>query len=365
MLTSPGKNRALLFVLTGWAVFFVLWTLFILGWGQGEVAIHNAALSGLIVTGVASIFGVVVWKLTGKVAWPDKVSFKFFLLHLLCASIFSLAWTIAVPVVGTLLEGGSISELEWTLQNYSWRLLMGFWLYVIVAGLSYAARINQRLRQQQQRAAQAEALAAEANLAAMRSQLQPHFLFNALHSVSALIETDPPRAADAMEMLGDLLRYAIRDRESQTVTLREEWRFVADYVALQKIRFGDSIHVDMDMNSDLSSAAVPPFILQPVVENAFIHGLSPRASGGVLQIKAAASNDRLILTVNDNGDGSANLASDQPSFLKNDQTSTGTGLDNLRHRLKALYSDTAGVNIRMLESGGTEVQVFLPLNLDP
>ena len=339
-------------VLGGWVLFFILWTLFIFGWGRGEVLLQNAAVSGLIVTVTAAVLSVFVWRLCGRIDWPDSPSARFFVTHLTGAIIYSISWTVLAPVVGTLIEGGAISDIEWNTGAYSWRLLMGIWLYVIVAGLSYAVRINVRLRKQREVSARAEALAAEANLAAMRSQLQPHFLFNALHSVSSLIDTDPPRASEAMEMLGDLLRYAIRDRGSDFVSLSEEWKFVSDYVDLQKIRFGDGVDVKMTQELSIGDVRVPPFVLQPLVENAFLHGISPQLAAGVIEITAVATDGRLALTVVDNGGGPSSEA----------VTRTGTGLQNLRLRLQALYGNGASVEVKSREGGGTIARVILPDN---
>ncbi|NND70287.1 MAG: histidine kinase, partial [Rhodothermales bacterium] len=221
----------------GWLLFFVLWTLFLLGWGQGEISILDASIAALTVTGSAAILSPLVWKLTERFEWPGTVTFAFCMTHIIAASIFSIVWTVLAPTISLLLSGESLASLEWDPGIQSWRLMMGVWLYVIVAGLSYTARISSRLRLQQEKAQQAETLAAKANLAAMKNQLQPHFLFNALHSISSLIDTDAERASEAIEKLGDLLRYTIADKESDMLELADEWQFVRDYVDLQKLRF--------------------------------------------------------------------------------------------------------------------------------
>ncbi len=331
----------------GWFVFFILWTLFILGWGGGDVSLGDAARGALITTCIAAVLSVFVWRITGRLAWPDSPQLGFVAKHLLVALLFSVVWTASSPIIGFLLEGMPLSEIEWNVQTNSWRLFMGVWLYFIVAGLSYAARTSARLQHQRQLAARAEALAAKARLSAMRSQLHPHFLFNALHSVSALIETAPVKATDAMEMLGDLLRYAIRDRDSEWVDLREEWQFVSDYVDMQRLRFGTRIKIHMQMQQDLGSARVPAFSLQPLVENAFVHGLDPLPEGGQIWIEASRDVNLLELSVQDDGVGL------DASTLNG----SGSGLANLRLRLSSLYGNKVSVEILPREGGGTRALI--------
>lgn len=348
--TTPRSIHPRWFLLAGWLVFFVLWTLFILGWGQGQVTLEGAATSGLITTVTGALLGYGVWRFSGRVHWPDPLRWWFLAIHFLAAVLFSVLWTAAAPFIGVLMEGGSLSDIEWTHQTYTWRLFMGIWLYFIVAGASYAARINRSLRDQRELAVKAEALAAQANLDAMRSQLRPHFLFNALHSVSSMIETDPAKAADGMEMLGDLLRYTIRERENNRVTLAEEWRFVSDYADLQRIRFGDRIQISDDLAPGTGSVDVPPFVVQPLVENAFIHGFGETSQTGTIRYAAGFSGDKreLEITVTDDGPG--------PST----ERGHGSGLANLEKRLKSIFGESASVSLTRSE-GHTQASVRIPI----
>ena len=290
-----------------------------------------------------------VWRLSGKFSAADSIGVGFFAIHLIAACLFSLVWTFVAPALGMWWDGGSISEMEWGVQVNAWRLFMGVWWYVIVAGISYASRMYTRLNVQREIAARAEALAAEARLAAMRSQLQPHFLFNALHSVSSLIETAPTEAVDAMEMLGDLLRYAIRDRGSHWVEMGEEWQFVGDYVALQQLRFGENVSIHMDIEPGAKSVQVPAFLLQPLVENAFIHGISALPGGGSIWIRAHIESEELIVRVADDGVG-----------MTGSPSNIGTGLDNLKQRLASLYGSNATLDLSKREGGGTIAEIRCP-----
>lgn len=342
----PTSRRGWLLLVAGWSVFFVLWTLFLLGWGQGETPLNAALISGLVTTGTAALLGIAVWRLTDRLSWPDELRLSFFLWQLLAALLFSAAWTATTPLIFVLMEGGSLADIQWDPQNLSWRLFMGIWLYFIVVGVSYSLRINRRLQQQRELAIRAESLAARASLAAMRSQLRPHFLFNALHSVGSLIESDPGKAVDGMERLGDLLRYTIREREEDQVTLSEEWTFVEDYIALQELRFGDRIRVEAALDPSCLDRRVPPFLIQPLVENAFIHGPGSRASGGFIRVGGQCREGLLTVIVEDDGPGL-------------EGSKGGSGLANLRSRLQALYGAQCAFEIGERKGGGVRVEIQL------
>lgn len=356
--TTAGENfrYGWTAVTGGWFGFFLLWTFFILGWGQGNIAVSGALVSALIATIPAAVLGHAVWKLTGRVPLHQTSPGRLTIIHGAALVAFAVMWTVIGPVLSVLIDGGSLAEMEWDAQTYVWRLFMGVLLYAIVSGISYTARVSRRLREQQRVAARAEALAAEANLAAMRSQLQPHFLFNALHSISSLIETDPEAAGDAMELLGDLLRYTIRERKADRVALSEEWQFVSDYVALQRLRFGERVAVTMEISPGADQMRVPPFVLQPLVENAFAHGMDEATHGGRIDISAHTKGSRLVLTVADNGSGITSGGSARNGGGENQQTN-GTGLSNLRQRLASVYGDAAQVIVASDRGRGTSARV--------
>jgi signal transduction histidine kinase len=174
------------------------------------------------------------------------------------------------------------------------------------------------------RAAEAEAAASRAELAAVNARLDPHFLSNALHSVAALVDSDPAAAEDALDRLGDLFRYSLEQSERHTVLLGDEWRFVRDYLAIEQMRLGERLAVRMDLDPDAAAVEVPSLLLQPLVENAVRHGVGPRREGGTVRVGARRSGDRLELEVADDGVGT------DPQSLG---TARGTGLRTLRQRL--------------------------------
>ena len=259
------------------------------------------------------------------------------------------------PVIDALLLGIPILVIEWVNPLSAWRLLTGVSLYGIMAGVSYAIRIRKRLVEEERRALLAEKSALASRLEAMRVGLQPHFLFNALHGVGSLIRSDAEAAEDAVEQLGELLRYAIRSRTSEFVRLSEEWTFAMDYLELQQIRFDDRLEVDARMEGDVGNLLVPVFSLQPLVENAVLHGVESGAGRGRVTLLARREGGMLLLRITDSGPGPG---------AQSDGRGHGTGLDTLRERLSSLYSERASVSLSAMDAGGTEVVMHLPLEVD-
>jgi len=194
----------------------------------------------------------------------------------------------------------------------------------------------------------------EARLNALRMQLDPHFLFNALNTISSQVERDPKLARGMIEHLGDLLRLSLESKNRQEVPLVEELAFLEHYVAIQKIRFGDHLRIETQIAPEVKHASVPCLFVQPLVENAVRHGISRRASGGTVIVSANRVGNRLDIRVLDDGVG-------LPAGWTL-ETSGGLGLSVTRQRLAGLYPDgdtCFAVNRRA--SGGTEVEISLPL----
>ena len=240
-----------------------------------------------------------------------------------------------------------------------WHVFLSALVYVTVAAATHAWLIGNRLREEEANAIRAEALRAQAELAALRAQLNPHFLFNTLHSVVGLVRRDPALAEAALEKLGDLLRYATRVHRNGVdwIALRHECEFVDTYLDLEAIRLGDRLRVLRNLDTSTLDQRVPTFSLQPLVENAVRHGIAPRAEGGQIAISAHLQPDgrRLRLDVCNDGQGSDAAESEDG----------GLGLRVLRERLEALYRGAASMTAGPTPSGGYSAVLTLPVNTGP
>ncbi|HTA78793.1 MAG TPA: sensor histidine kinase [Terracidiphilus sp.] len=232
-----------------------------------------------------------------------------------------------------------------------------YWLvyWIIVGGLQ-AYTYYERYISSELRLERLEHSFAEARLNALRMQLDPHFLFNALNTISSHVERDPKLTRRMIEHLGDLLRLSLESRDKQEVPLAEELSFLEHYLAIQKIRFGAHLKVKMQVDPEVRFAAVPALVIQPLVENAIRHGISRRAAGGTVTVQAASVGGRLALRVLDDGVG-----------LPQGWTmgsSAGLGLSITRERIAGLHPNgESRFELRNRAEGGAEVEILLPLRL--
>lgn len=232
--------------------------------------------------------------------------------------------------------------------NFDWEM-MTYWAII---GLSHAIDFHRESQDQQLTAARLETELAEAQLQALQRQLHPHFLFNTLHTISALMHRDT-EAADAMlARLSDLLRLSLDRVGTQQVSLKDELDFLNKYLDIERTRFADRLQVSIEIEPETLDASVPNLVLQPLVENALRHGIGPKIGGGRVEIIARRQGDRLQLVVRDNGNG---LSVDAMNDFH-----SGVGLSNTRSRLQHLYGDRHTFEFHTPPGGGLAVTMAFP-----
>ena len=255
--------------------------------------------------------------------------------------------------------------------------------YGAVTGLVHSVYFHRRLRERERRALVLESHLTRARLHTLKAQLQPHFLFNSLNAITALLRRDPRLAETTLVALSELLRLSLRQSDQQEGPLREELEFVRRYLEIQQTRFGDKLRVEQAVEPQTLEALVPTLVLQPLVENAIRHGIEPSDTAGVVRISASRAEGMLVLTVEDDGVGlastpSASLSpatpgitvSGSPSSVPSsttpspsNRTGTGIGLANLRDRLQALYGTQQKLEVSARGTGGVSVRVEIPWQL--
>ena len=340
--------------LRGWLLYLAAWMPFVALWG-GLVFLSRqsagfAVAAALGMMGTAALLGVLVWRAAGRYPWPAKGRggrAVFVGRQALGAASFVLLLIAVDAVLGGYFEGKT--PLAFALEDVRfvlWQCLVYSWLYGLVAGVAHALRAQERARAGELLAARAEALAVDAQLRALRAQLNPHFLFNALHSLGALVRHDHARAEEALDRLGDLLRYALDEGAGDTVAFADEWRFVRNYLALETLRLGPRLRVEVDLDDEALECRVPPFVLQPLVENAVRHAVAPRVEGGRVTISARVAGGTLVIGVLDDGPGATSEAAER---------GTGLGLRALRERM------AARLEIATAPGAGFRATVTLPV----
>lgn len=245
--------------------------------------------------------------------------------HLIAGIILSLA---RVGVIVALSQWTEVfPPREWTAVFYR-QFHVYLLFYVLLLGIAWAVYYHGRYREREQAAEQLAAGLAEARFQALKMQLHPHFLFNTLNAISALIPQEAQPARRMVARLGDLLRTALEQEATQEVTLREELEFLEPYLEIEQTRLGDRLSVEFQVVPEALDARVPHLVLQPLVENAIRHGVAPRSQAGVVTIAAAVEGGSLILHVRNTRGAAREGTAHEPG---------GRGLANVRSRLEHLY----------------------------
>ena len=332
-----SRRAVWLQMLIGWLPLWALFTTLVLT-NHPDVSAPVAAFISLRMIVAAAILGLGVQRITERIPWPNPVRPGFVLLHLAAAFGYSIAWVFLNSVIESMLRGALLIVIGVGLSSF---IAVGVWLYIMIAGVSYTLQSNART-------ARAETTAAQAQLAALRSQLNPHFLFNALHTVVQLIPREPKVASQAAEQVAGLLRTTLEE-DRDIISLERELDFVARYLDVERIRFGDRLQVRVDASSESLAGTIPSFAVQTLVENAVRHGAAKKVEPTEVVITAAIKDGMLSLRVADTGAG-----------FHPDDSGKGTGIRRLRERLQALYGDRARAEIADSPDGGTIARLQIP-----
>lgn len=224
-------------------------------------------------------------------------------------------------------------------------------VYALILGVFYAIDYQRQSRRRALQAARFEAELGRARLEALQQQLQPHFLFNTLNSISVLMQKGDTLAANqVLNHLSDLLREVLAQDNTQLVPLADELTFVRKYVAIEQVRYGERLRIEFNVAADTLTVPVPNFIVQLLVENAIRHGVARKADAGRVTIAAAAAGNRLKINVSDDGNGIEAAAFKE-----------GVGISNARRRLQYLYGDDHSFEIANQPSGGVIAQLSIPI----
>ena len=345
--------RRTLMVVGAWLPFFLFWLLFFLSYARGRPTLATAVSSAFAAIGTAALLSLVVWRFCARNPWPLTVRPSFYVKHFAAATAYAAAWILAMYRVEGLLLGRKFFDdlvSGFSSRVLLWQFLMGLWLYGLVAGVAYGIQTRRRANESENRALKAEAALVGARLEALRSRLNPHFLFNALHTVGALVREDAARAENAVEKLGDILRQSLREDAGETVSFREEWELTQRYLEFEQLRYGDRLAVSRDIDPRAFACRTPTFALQTLVENAVRHSIANRVEGGRVEITARLDGGSFLLRVRDDGPG--------PQGPSNG--GTGYGLRALEERLAAVYGSDAALQIRDDGPTGYEVSISLP-----
>ena len=348
-LTEPARPRRAWLVLAGWfAVAAVFATILRT---QERLPLPNA-LAGAFM--YFSVLGVLVWlacQAHARVGLWRHTPLKAIGVHVALGITALSLWAATQVGLMRLFVGSDF-----------WRLVYDdTWMFqLLTAGLTYAAGVGlgltfqgfERERLRQQREGQLEVVAREAELQAIKAQLQPHFLLNSLNSLLALIRHDPAAAEQMLERLASLLHGVFDRMDQHFVPLAPELDMLRDYLEVERMRF-DRLQFDIRLDSNAAAVLVPPLLLQPLVENAVKHGIEPHPRPGTITIDARLVNGRLQVSIADTGEGLDNATT----------VGTGRGIELTRRRLDSVYGKDAELRMERVSSG-FRVSLELPASID-
>lgn len=338
-----NRFRFLVLYAAPWSVFGLLYTILLLI--GGDTSVLGAIADSIWSLALPCALGLVVWRICTKLPWPSQQPRKFFAIHMGLALAYTCGWS-ATTVFRMTRSGPPAVVAAFLKRALTWELLEGVLVYGAIAGVCYLLQIDRRLEAQRQ-------LAARAQLQALRARLNPHFLFNTLHSITSIVRKDPTAGEDALVRLGALLRYVLEagDRPSDDVTFEEELQFARSYLALEQLRLGARLQVVEDIDPDVLECVMPALTLQPLLENAVRHGLAPRARGGTVTLRATLAGDRVSLVVSDDGVGAS------PESVPG---TGGRGLGLVRQRLALRFGREDALQIVTSIAGGFCARVDIP-----
>jgi two-component system sensor histidine kinase AlgZ len=324
-----GKTQHFVFW-AGWAFFTLVLAAVLRSAGPitwGHAVWLAASLSGLAqVSAVSATFSCKTAPLARTPPW------RLLATHVTAALVLTFFWV----NIGDFIARGFDSMQGWAgiYSEYARKTGMlyaaGFFYYLLSVAFNYAVMAQRTSSEAQARALESSVRAREAELLALKAQINPHFLYNSLNSISALTSIDPARARDMCVLLADFLRMTLGMGEKAVIPLREELALLEKYCAIEKVRFGDRLTVNEEIQEETKDCAVPPLLLQPLVENAVVHGIAQLPEGGWIRLRATSNAGRIGLTVENSWDSEA------VSSRKN-----GVGLKNVQRRLEARYGHEA------------------------
>jgi sensor histidine kinase YesM len=356
-----------------WVYYSAAWLFYALSLGavfvgQGDSFGANLFFSVLCNVAPAFLLGFLVVYFCKIYTWSNRKKLRFVFIHILAGLFYAASWGFLGLVCLSIWV--SIRDGEWQFNwwgNYAlqWQFLSGLMAYFTMVSAVYVRQVNESLQAEERRNAElemrtirAESARQQAELTAIRSQLNPHFLFNTLHSLMALVRTDSAAAEAAIEQFAQMLRYVLQSQSASNfansdVLFADEWEFIETYLKLENLRLGARLKVNTDIESAAFDCRVPAFLLQPLIENAIKWAISPRLVGGEICVKVAVENDFLKITVKDNGAG---------TMVENALNAKGFGLRLIREVLATRYGEAANLTIETAPNQGFSANLRLPAN---
>ncbi len=335
--------------ITGWSIF-----------GSANIFVNSSlegfSLSLILVWFIVCLAGIFLTHIlrfyVNKMHWPDSPLNKIIPKVLLSSVSIGIILFVILYSSHTVLEGTELLEFRFStpfmgVLNLSSVVL--FWTLIY-----FSVHYFENYKKAEIESYIWEAAVKDFELKTLKSQLNPHFMFNALNSIRALIDEDPKSAQTAVTKLSNILRYSLKMERIETVPLEDEMKAVSDYLSLEKIRFEERLKFEMEISPNSLNVEIPPMMIQTLVENGIKHGISKRTDGGEISICSTVTDSELHIKIKNNG-------SIEDEMLKQ---SKGFGISNTKHRLNLLYGDKASFTINNDSEDKVLAEIIIPINFN-
>ncbi len=294
-----------------------------------SIAITEAMLQNFLF----AILGLIIWYPTRYIPFRKEAWFYSILAHVMAGIVIIATWLIITVGILRAAYGADPVYRVYLSNSVFWRGFVGVMVYLVIVLIYYLISYARSLRERAQAEEKLRTLVKESELNMLKSQINPHFLFNSLNSISSLILSNPDEAREMIIRLSDFLRYSLKHRENEFVSLEEEIVRMKDYLSIEKIRFGEKLKYDLQMPEECGHVPVPTMIMQPLIENAIKHGVYESLEPVSISFHCALKNDMLQLELENDFDPQ------QPP-----RRGTGVGLQNVSERIRLAYDGRASMS---------------------
>ncbi len=317
-----------------------------------DVSILSAFFGSALSTSIKVVLLFGSWYLIVRECYKFSGWVKL-ILHIFAGITFVVIWYYSYLFLFDLFIGIEYLEGGGFIENRIWVMFSVCFDYGIVFSIIHVIDSVKKLRERERQAAELRELSNRQQIANLKAQLNPHFLFNTLNSINAMVSKDVDQTRSMIARLSEMLRYSLQSFEKERVSLSEEVGFVKKYLKLEKYRLGDRLHYSINIDEELNNVEIPPMIIQPIVENAVKHGIAPTEGGGLVEIDVTCNGNNMTVEVTDTGQGIAD-----PEELK---STNGIGIRNTDEHLKKRYGRDSALQFSSNISGGTKVWFTIPL----
>jgi len=352
-MKSTTKSKAISWVIllcTIWVLFYAL----VMYLQIGAIPFWAALIASANYNYLFGLVSILIWRLCKKIPFDQTTKILFFSFHFVAAIFCSALWLFMSYGSWYLAEGERIFEQVDVSEIIGWQFLFGMIQYFFVAGIFYTVIYYRNLKQQEIEQAELKILTRDAELKALKLQMNPHFLFNSLNSINALVTKDASLARKMIAQLSELLRMSLESHDKLLIPLKEELDLVHTYLAIEQMRFGEKMIVREDVDPELLTRSFPAMLLQPLLENAVKHGIANTRTGGTISLSIQQVDQRIVVMV-------INKTSDESLQPKTTKNGNGISIKNIRQRLDRMYGNNYRWLIDSSDKNKFKIEFEIPL----